>query len=819
MIFNHAVYANKVCYSLPVLSVLGNTALPFVPMTKTVIAGEVTGPLFAGDVTHLFHYSTEQCDQVIEAIYRFPLPGDAVVTGVTVRFGDREIEAVLKERQEAETDYREAKKQGRQAAMATRESPDVFTLRITGIQPDQDVLIQTFFVQLAEPEGEGWTLRVPLTVAPRFVRSDERGRHAQGNPLATALDPGHTFRFHITGYGWDDIECPSHDVTVYWEDNEATVTLKKQEEIANRDLILRYKPLTLKDGYLNFYTYDDNDWRYFLALIKAPQDRADPSPSAREVVLLIDHSGSMRGKKWEAADNTAKQIINSLNETDFFNIGIFHNDCYWLSRRNPIAASGENKKRAMQFVENSKDSGGTELGVALEQALAQRKMTEEAVRHIAIITDGEVSDFGRLLSLADEEGSQPDGRHIHVVCIDSSPNALLARQMASRTGGIALFLTSAESLDDRLSSVAHELLQSVAGNGLLRINRSEGQAANRPYITLSDQAIFSLGGVPLGRPLWLSGRVPVSDNGIAYLEINNEEVATAEIYSPNGNPAIKHLFGASRLLELEFLHESLSDQEEIAIRLRRLGYHESAETLLGKSRKKYTENRMADAEKAVYDLLVSESLYYGVACSATAFIAVSSVSGQLVEKTVIVANAAPEGWLYDDAGYDVDGDSYEDNSECLVFERNDRRYARNTMPLYSYVSVGPSIKTTREENSGLAANVSVSLSPFGRKLLYADQPSFTVFGESHLKPYIIDTPKKLLSIVVTVDDFEFWPGDELRLFINNDATPIVVLKLAQMQSMTTDILLEKGDRLQLVLITSQKVRWPSITITAEFAEP
>lgn len=95
MIFNQAVYANKVCYSLPVLSVLGNTALPFVPLTKTMIAGEVTGPLFAGDVTHLFRYTAEQCDQIIEALYRFPLPGDAAVTGVTVRFGDREIEAVL----------------------------------------------------------------------------------------------------------------------------------------------------------------------------------------------------------------------------------------------------------------------------------------------------------------------------------------------------------------------------------------------------------------------------------------------------------------------------------------------------------------------------------------------------------------------------------------------------------------------------------------------------------------------------------------------------------------------------------------------------
>ena len=136
----------------------------------------MAGPLAGLRLTQVFGYAADQCDRVLEAVYRFPLPGDAAVTAVRVRFGDVEIRAELAERQQAEADYDRAREQGRQAALATRESPDVFTLQVAGIRPDQEVTVETSYVQLARPEGPGWSLRIPLTTAPRYVRS-RRGRH------------------------------------------------------------------------------------------------------------------------------------------------------------------------------------------------------------------------------------------------------------------------------------------------------------------------------------------------------------------------------------------------------------------------------------------------------------------------------------------------------------------------------------------------------------------------------------------------------------------------------------------------------------------
>src|SRR4030042_6331308 len=195
--FNRAVYVNSRPDGIGVLEVAkGEEAIKeqprlFVPLKRTELRGEIAGPLASLHLTQVYGYSKEQMDKVLEAVYRFPLPGDAAVTGVTVTFGDVQIKAELKEREEAEEEYEKAKQEGRQAALATRESPEVFTLQGSGIQPDQDVKVDTSYVQLARAEGEEWSLRVPLTPAPRYVRSEEATTHqAHGQPLLLLRDPG-----------------------------------------------------------------------------------------------------------------------------------------------------------------------------------------------------------------------------------------------------------------------------------------------------------------------------------------------------------------------------------------------------------------------------------------------------------------------------------------------------------------------------------------------------------------------------------------------------------------------------------------------------
>ena len=146
--FGRRIYENSRSGGIGLLQVIDERegereAQLFVPLKRSELHGEVIGPLAALRLVQVYGYTREQCDRVLEAAYRFPLPGDAAVTAVRVRFGEVEVVTQLKEREQAESEYQEAVEQGKQAALLARETPDVLTLRLAGLQPDQEVRVET----------------------------------------------------------------------------------------------------------------------------------------------------------------------------------------------------------------------------------------------------------------------------------------------------------------------------------------------------------------------------------------------------------------------------------------------------------------------------------------------------------------------------------------------------------------------------------------------------------------------------------------------------------------------------------------------------
>src|SRR6266508_609227 len=369
--FNPKPFANSRPDGIGALEIIGEPGDQpdppglFVPLKRTELRGEITVPLASLRLTQIYGYSKEQCDRTLEAVYRFPLPGDAAVTGVRVTFGEVEIVAELKERGQAETDYEEAARTGRQAALATRESPDVFTLRVAGIQPDQEIKVEICYVQLARLEGAGWSLRVPLTTAPRYVRSDEiASRHAQGQPLALLRDPGHRFALDVIVRGASTVESPTHELATSEENCAAHARLRDGETIPDRDCVLTWRPQQeASAAALQVFLADDPEsgQAYFLALVSPPSTRDVMRTAPREAILLVDHSGSMGGAKWEAADWAVKSFLYGLSGRDTFALGLFHSTTKWFDNI-PRQADGPTIEKAIDFLIRNRDAGGTELG-------------------------------------------------------------------------------------------------------------------------------------------------------------------------------------------------------------------------------------------------------------------------------------------------------------------------------------------------------------------------------------------------------------------------------------------------------------------------
>ena len=662
--FHPSAYENASPNGFGVLEVVGDgdagEARRFVPLRRAELRGEVAGPLAALRLTQVFGYAAAQCDRVLEAVYRFPLPGDAAVTAVRVRFGDAEIRAELKERQQAEADYDRAKEQGRQAALATREAPDVFTLQVAGIRPDQEVTVETSYVQLARPEGPGWSLRIPLTTAPRYVRSDEAGtRPAAGQPLGLLRDPGHRFALDLAVRGAETVESPTHPLELIREGDRRRVRLRDGEVLPDRDCVLTWRVAQDRDRpALHVLVHDDAaaGHAYFLALVAPPAARDTGQGVPREVVLLVDHSGSMEGPKWQAADWAVERFLADLTGRDAFALGLFHDTTHWLARA-PRPAEERAVGEAVAFLEAHRDSGGTELGVALEQALGLERAAGERARHVLIVTDAQVSDEGRILRLAEAESRRADRRRISLLCLDAAPNSYLAQELADRGGGVARFLTSdpeqgdiATALDEVLADWSEPVLAGLR----LEVDRPGVEAAGHA-VTAGDRtggSVVDLGDLPAGRPLWVVGRVPRGEGGPLSFRLatgRGHDLAGCQIEpageAPEGR-ALTALFGARRVLELEHLIHADYAEAELGAELRRLGY-DPDRVLEGRPEaapKVYAENARADAMAALRELLVREALGCGLASTETAFVAVRTEAGRVVEGRVAVANALPAGW-------------------------------------------------------------------------------------------------------------------------------------------------------------------------------
>ncbi len=663
--FNPKTFANSRPNGISAMEIIGEPGDQpdqpslFVPLKRTELSGEITGPLASLRLTQIYGYSKEQCDKTLEAVYRFPLPGDAAVTGVQVSFGEVEIVAELKERERAETDYEEALRTGRQAALATRESPDVFTLRVAGIQPNQEIKVETHYVQLARAEGAGWSLRVPLTTAPRYVRGDElASRHAQGQPLALLRDPGHRFALDIAVRGASIVESRTHELATSEEDGAVRARLRDGETIPDRDCVLAWRSRQeASAAALQVFLADDPEsgQAYFLALVSPPSARDATRSWPREAILLVDHSGSMEGAKWEAADWAVKSFLYGLSQRDTFGLELFHHETKWFDNR-PRQADGPTIEKAIDFLIQNRDSGGTELGVALEQAVRLERSIGEGARHVLIITDAAVSDAGRILRLADEESRRDDRRRISVLCIDAAPNSHLAMELAERGGGVAKFLTSdpeeediSTALDEALADWAEPVLTELR----LEVNSPVAQASGREVRAAQEPGWsgIDLGDLPAGRAVWVMGRAPrsrLNDFAFKLTRKGLEPVGDCqvEIYRiDKDHTAIKSLFGARRVLGLEYLINSGYAGDELSDQLARLGYDPS-QALTPKS-KVYAENMRTEARDALRNLLVREALDYGLACSETAFVAVRKEAGRLIEGRVAVANALPTGWSDD----------------------------------------------------------------------------------------------------------------------------------------------------------------------------
>jgi Ca-activated chloride channel family protein len=450
------------------------------PLKHTEVHSRIDAYIASVEVTQQFHNPYES---KIEAVYVFPLPENAAINGFVMTIGERKIRGIIREREEAQQIYNEAKSQGYVAALLTQERPNIFAQHVANIEPLKQVDVNiTYFHTLGYDDG-WYEFVFPMVVGPRFnpphisdgigaVARGEGGRGASGQKtevqyLAPHERSGHDIGLSVdiyAGVSIEEIVCRSHKVQIENERSEQVrVTLDDADRIPNKDFVLRYRVAgeRVKTGLLVHRDSSGGGEGYFTFMLFPPQQMSDEQRRPMEMIFVIDCSGSMNGQPIAQARAAIDHALTQLKPEDTFQIVRFSNSASQFGP-NPVPATPDNVKRGRKYVSELKVEGGTMMIEGIKAAL-EFPHDPERLRFVTFLTDGYIGNESEILAAVHE---RLDESRIFSFGVGSAPNRYLMEAMAKMGRGAVTYLSLKDSGKDVMNAfftrVSHPVLSDIA---------------------------------------------------------------------------------------------------------------------------------------------------------------------------------------------------------------------------------------------------------------------------------------------------------------------------------------------------------------------
>ncbi len=376
------------------------------PLKETNVTTEISGVIAYVKIIQKYKNNGAH---PINASYIFPASTRAAVHGMTMKIGEEIIKARINERQEAQKQFDQAKKEGKSASLLKQQRPNVFSMNIANIMPGDHIDIELEYTELLVPTEGIYEFVYPTVVGPRYSEQSEEGAPGSEkwveNPYLQNGDENPT-RFHMavnisTGVPLQDISCRTHVTDIVW-DNKSTakLTLSNSEKYGgNRDFILNYR-LSGQQIESGLMLYEGEDEHFFLLMAQPPERIKPADIPPREYIFVVDVSGSMNGFPLNTSKKLLQNLIGSLRPTDAFNVILFAGGSSLMADAS-IPATKENINRAIRVIDNQEGGGGTRLYSALKKGLDLPK-DESFSRTMIIVTDGYISAEKKVFNLISE---------------------------------------------------------------------------------------------------------------------------------------------------------------------------------------------------------------------------------------------------------------------------------------------------------------------------------------------------------------------------------------------------------------------------------
>ena len=435
-----------------------DSSLENFPLKSTDVKVRISGVIANVEVRQVY---INRGGTPINGQYLFPGSTRAAVHGMTMTVGERVIKAKIKEKEMARKTYEAAKMQGKATSLLEQHRPNVFSMEVANIMPEDTIEIAMKYTELLVPEDGTYEFVYPTVVGPRYssMPANEARRDSRWvqNPyLKSGSDPHTEFAISVdlvTGMPLHEVNSETHDVDISFEsESRVQVGLSERSEFGgDRDFILHYR-LTGEQIESGLILQRGENENFFLLMTQPPHRIEQSTIPPREYIFVVDISGSMTGYPLDTAKLLLTNLIENLRPTDKFNVLLFAESSEVMSGSS-IPANATNVQLAIKMIDDSKGGGGTELLQAMTRALKLPKQ-DGVSRTMIVITDGYVHTENDIFKVIQQN---LDHTNLFAFGIGSSVNRHLIEGMARSGQGVPFIVTSSGQAEP----LAHRFLEYI----------------------------------------------------------------------------------------------------------------------------------------------------------------------------------------------------------------------------------------------------------------------------------------------------------------------------------------------------------------------
>ncbi len=447
------------------------------PVLETDVAIHVAGLVARTTVSQRFCNPTELW---VEGVYAFPLPENAAVDTLSLVVGDRVIEGQIKEREEAQQIYEQAKAEGRKASLLEQQRPNLFTTSLANLGPGEVAEVRIEYQQELRWADGRFSLRFPMVDTPRYTPGSphlpgpprpegEEGEEPDGGHVGPPLRPlpegpprsgAKINPVHLTvdleaGFPLAKLASASHAIhSQEIERAHYKVELAAGVVPADRDFVLEWTPAAGAAPQGTLLTQEIGGETYALLMVMPPRAAAGKRfDLPRETVFIIDTSGSMGGASIREAKAALDLALTRLDPQDSFNVIEFNSYTRALFPASLPATAG-NVDTAREWVAALESTGGTEMMGALRAALGGQDGTAGVVRQVIFMTDGAVGNESELFAYI--RTHLGDSR-LFTVGIGSAPNSYFMTKAAEFGRGTFTYIGTPEEVAGKMGALFAKL--------------------------------------------------------------------------------------------------------------------------------------------------------------------------------------------------------------------------------------------------------------------------------------------------------------------------------------------------------------------------